>query len=1080
MTDIKNANISITANNQQAIQQTVKLEQSITNLHNEVNKTKIVVKDANSSWATFSQGLYSVIGNVKEFANATKSSLAYLREGADLAEAQKNFEAYTASIGISAENLMRRIRKATNNQVSDLNLMKSATNALRVAGIKDIDALEKLYQIADAKGDLLGLSLEETFNKIVNAITSGNGKALIELGMLPDSFTKASNSADLLKNRTEVLNEVIRKGTEDIASLNSVGETTSDKFNQLDAAFTNLNSELKICLSEFATPLITLMRDEGIPVLQDSLDLVKDYFSWVQKGNFSGAFDGKKLGQLGIAESKRIEIENLTKTKNQYQQDYNNVKNSWWLSDYNAQRISQNYGSRVTNKDEALEAIQFQIDQIDKQIEKANKDLNNFKENAKEEIKIEQKQAEEAEKTRIEKEKEAEEAEKRRKAEEKAKKLAEEAKKAEEERLKIAKERDALSQKLLNQYGNLANSIMPKFNGTEKEAYEVALNFAKAAGGIAVGFDKAAAKAKLMEQELENAEAYIDPIFASSDILTAKDRAAGFTNNIFGMMSGGLLTNVVSGQDFKEDFKKGYYSIREALENDLAYAVTSGITNSNIGEAMRNMVSSIASAKANSYGSTLLGGLFSGNGFAGLGGAVSGFVGSIAISAIANNWKKWFGDKGKEETRASNAATIERGSNAYLQTYAAMLNPFMTNSMYSNLLDARYNSIGNMYVSWKSSSRGGLAGVFGGKNYRDTTPQSTFDVIQAMEDAVDAIKDYNKQEEKRLDLLNAQGYGYSVLSQQVNALSDAVDRANWMNDSYSINWTGGEHFEIDLSDNIQDLKKAYYEALREYGSETANRSNTASSTFLSLFPYLNDFIYGGTDSYITGYDIKNRSGLLKFFGSVRYDPIYGYQDYQTDISNPLSALNYVTNASNMFADRNANRQLFELISTSGANQFNMQSLQYSDPLAYTEQYLTVLERSRDAAELVMERQKQIYFDASKTFEEQSAALEMYQQAQDQYYNSKLEILAQEQAKEEQIRKEEQQAALRSSERMEALLGFTGEIARTGNKVYILEGADQVGALKEMIKNYGNDPEALAALQSMLAAAQNKSKFGKIA
>lgn len=1068
MTDIKNANISITANNQQAIQQTVKLEQSITNLHNEVNKTKIVVKDANSSWATFSQGLYSVIGNVKEFANATKSSLAYLREGADLAEAQKNFEAYTASIGISAENLMRRIRKATNNQVSDLNLMKSATNALRVAGIKDIDALEKLYQIADAKGDLLGLSLEETFNKIVNAITSGNGKALIELGMLPDSFTKASNSADLLKNRTEVLNEVIRKGTEDIASLNSVGETTSDKFNQLDAAFTNLNSELKICLSEFATPLITLMRDEGIPVLQDSLALVKDYFSWVQKGNFSGAFDGKKLGQLGIAESKRIEIENLTKTKNQYQQDYNNVKNSWWLSDYNAQRISQNYGSRVTNKDEALEAIQFQINQIDKQIEKANKDLNNFKENAKEEIKIEQKQAEEAEKKRIEKEKEAEEAEKRRKAEEKAQKLAEEAKKAEEERLKIAKERDALSQKLLNQYGNLANSIMPKFNGTEKEAYEVALNFAKAAGGIAVGFDKAAAKAKLMEQELENAEAYIDPIFASSDKLTAKDRAAGFTNNIIGMMSGGLLTNVVSGQDFKEDFKKGYYSIREALENDLAYAVTSGITNSNIGEAMRNMVSSIASAKANSYGSTLLGGLFSGNGFAGLGGAVSGFVGSIAISAIANNWKKWFGDKGKEETRASNAATIERGSNAYLQTYAAMLNPFMTNAMYSNLLDARYNSIGNMHVSWKSSSRGGLAGVFGGKNYRDTTPQSTFDVIQAMEDAVDAIKDYNKQEEKRLDLLNAQGYGYSVLSQQVNALSDAVDRANWMNDSYSINWTGGEHFEIDLSDNIQDLKKAYYEALREYGSETAQRNTQTASTFLQLFPYMQQ-MYDG-EQFV-------RDGWI----SQRMNISYGHMEGRfADNDNPYSSYNAFEQNYLNYIDRNANKAMFEYVKEAGKEQFSLQSLQYSDPLAYTEQYLTILERSRDAAELVMQKQQEIYFDAARTYEEQSAALDMYQQAQDQYYNSKLEILAQEQAKEEQVRKEEQQAALRSSERMEALLGFTGEIARTGNKVYILEGADQVGALKEMIQNYGDDPEALAALQSMLAAAQNKSKFGKIA
>lgn len=1071
MTDIKNANISITANNQQAIQQTVKLEQSIANLHNEVNKTKIVVKDANSSWATFSQGLYSVVGNVKEFANATKSSLAYLREGADLAEAQKNFEAYTASVGISAENLMRRIRKATNNQLSDLNLMKSATNALRVAGIKDIDALEKLYQIADAKGDLLGLSLEETFNKIVNAITSGNGRALIELGILPDSFTRASNSADLLKNRAEFLNEVIRKGTEDIASLSSVGETTSDKFNQLDAAFTNLNSELKICLSEFATPLITLMRDEGIPVLQDSLALVKDYFSWVQKGNFSSAFDGKKLGQLGIAESKRIEIENLIKTKNQYQQDYNNVKNSWWLSDYNAQRISQNYGSRVTNKDEALEAIQFQINQIDKQIEKANKDLNNFKENAKKEIKTEQKQAEEAEKTRIEKEKEAEEAEKIRKAE--------------EERLKIAKERDALSQKLLNQYGNLANSIMPKFNGTEKEAYEVALNFAKAAGGIAVGFDKAVAKAKLMEQELKNAEAYIDPIFASSDKLTAKDRAAGFTNNIIDMMSGGLLTNVVTGHDFKDDFKKGYYSIREALESDLTYAVTSGIVNSNLGDALKSIVSSIAIGKANSYGSTLLGGLFSGKGFAGLGGAFSGFVGSLAVGAVASSLGSWWDsiskDKHKGEVLAANAETQERVSKALLNTYSVLLNPFLSSSDIQNIHNARYNPLNTYKISneYKDTEWHWLTGQ---STWKNTTPQSTYDTIARLESAINLANANSDRVKKEIELLETKGYSYQALSKSMDYLAEAFSRSQYMWENPTFSWTDGKKFSVDLSDSIQDLTKAYYDALKQYGQETASINTRNSSQYLAYAPFISQLYLGNTGtSGITHYP---DSGSVRVnirdvgFGDYEGVDVYDTYDKWGDDADIFKYKRFEEIASDYYEGRNANKAMFEMVKNVGENKYNLAALQINNPDAYAEEYLSFLERQMNAAAHIMQQQEQIYRDMTKTFEEQSAALGMYQQAQDQYYNSKLEILAQEQAKEEQIRKEEQQAALRSSERMEALLGFTGEIARTGNKVYILEGADQIGALREM-EQFIDDPEALAYVQRLITAALNKNKYGKI-
>ena len=144
-----------------------------------------------------------------------------------------------------------------------------------------------------------------------------------------------------------------------------------------------------------------------------------------------------------------------------------------------------------------------------------------------------------------------------------------------------------------------------------------------------------------------------------------------------------------------------------------------------------------------------------------------------------------------------------------------------------------------------------------------------------------------------------------------------------------------------------------------------------------------------------------------------------------------------------------------------------------------EAYLNVLERQKDAAELVMQQQEQIYLDMTKTFQEQQAALDTYQQAQDQYYNTKLEILAQERAKEEQLKKEEQQARLRSADRMEALLGFTGEMARTNNKIYILEGADQIGALREL-EQYIDDPEALSFVKRLMTAATNKNKYGKIA
>ena len=133
---------------------------------------------------------------------------------------------------------------------------------------------------------------------------------------------------------------------------------------------------------------------------------------------------------------------------------------------------------------------------------------------------------------------------------------------------------------------------------------------------------------------------------------------------------------------------------------------------------------------------------------------------------------------------ASNASTKERGSKAYLQTYAAMLNPYMTDEMLDDLYSTRWASSG-MVVSWKSKRRGGLAGLAGGKNYTDTTPQYTYDLISAMENAVKAVEKYNDKKEKELDLLNSQGYSYQVLTEQLDALSNTMDRIKYMGDEYT-------------------------------------------------------------------------------------------------------------------------------------------------------------------------------------------------------------------------------------------------------------------------------------------------------
>lgn len=402
-----NANITITSNNIQAIQQNTLLKQSFTSLNNVINKSKVVIENSNASWSDYAQGVYASVELIKKAGRGIKTAYDYLREGTNLLEAQQNFKSYTESIGKNADELVARFRKATRNQITDIELMKSATKALRVAGINDIEAIEKLYQIADAKGDLLGLSLQETFDKIVSAISSGNGKALNELGILPEKFSKVTNSADLLKNRTALLNEVIKQSKVDLDALSSVGETSSDKFNQFETSVSNLNTELKKCLADGAEPIIDFLRDDGIPVIKSTIDLIKtegvpvlktftsvlkDYYDWVSKGKFSGEFQGSKLGVQGVIEQKRLEIENLEKWKAEVQRDFDYLDKQWWLGDYDNERFARAYnaGNKFSGKSDALASIKSQLDTVDKLITDATNHLEKFKEEARTSVKVDQ------------------------------------------------------------------------------------------------------------------------------------------------------------------------------------------------------------------------------------------------------------------------------------------------------------------------------------------------------------------------------------------------------------------------------------------------------------------------------------------------------------------------------------------------------------------------------------------------------------------------------------------------------------------------------------------------------------------
>ncbi len=1059
MSNFKNANIAIAADVKNATSEIEKLSKSMGELNKSVSDSKKRIEESSSAWTSSAFKFNQYVQAISIAGSTLKSAMDFGKEISAFESVQNAFNRYADSVGISSNDLLQKLKTASGGIIDDLRIMQSASKAMAKGVTTDSAKLAELMQIANQKAKIFGKEGTETFNKLVDAINKGSKEALEELGVkLPEGFDKTTKGMTKAAKQSKILEEVLGQGKREIKAMGGELTDSSDSFARFETSIKNLKTSTGTLL----LPALSSVA-EGLTVI---INKIEDVIL-----GFNEIFKDKPDINYNLLTSKSITyFENKTKEELAALK-YEKLK----LSDasYKSNDPDTNRRSADTTRLASYENNIYRNKQKEAELDQQIKDKEA------ELINLQKKKTEALER----------EASIREQINFKIKEANEFAADGSEKTKQISDN----TRKALESFANLADTILPKMPKTEAEAYDLLVRITAQAGGMGVAFGKATDRIKNLNDELSDTlGALTDDLgnsFLGGGTNRILDATNAFNSRTFGEKATGIMSAVMSTGlnsvdifgningtkvDPKETAKKSF----GAIANQLTEVIISGVNGSNFADVMRSAIGSIASQKAQSYGSNILSSLFSGGGIAT--GALTGFVGSIAVSAIANNWEKWFGDHGKEETKKSNAETKERGSNAILQTYAAMLNPFMTDDMLNNLYDSRYAASGNLVVSYKSKRAGGLRGLVGGKNYTDTTPQRTYDLIAAMENAVDVIKDYNVKKEKELDLLSAQGYNYQVLTEQMNALADTMDRVGYMNDTYSDSWSSGEKFSIDLSDNIQDLKKAYYEALREYGSETASRKTRADTNFLNLFPYLDDTIYGGTVQYVAGYKETNRRLLSGALGYRRTTPIYGQYDFDAIISDPYSAYSYIENASNQLDDRNATRQMFELIKMAGSNQYELAALQYTDSAEYEKQYIEMLERSRTAAELVMKEQEQIYLDATQTFEQQSAALQMYQDAQNQYYSAKLEMLSAEQAKEEQIKKEEAAANLRRQEQMEALLGFTGEIARTGNNVYILEGADQVGALKEMIQQYGDNPEALAALQAMLSAAQSKAKFGKIA
>ena len=236
------------------------------------------------------RGLQDFSKNIKNIGNLIGASFAVgaiqdfaieaVKLGDQLNAATNGFKRF----GDAAD--LEKLRQATKNMVSDVQLMQQAIQAGNF-GIP-IEELGNLFAFAQQRAKETGQEVDYLTNSIVTGIGRKSPLILDNLGIsavqLKEKLGGVSAEAASIADVTRAVSEI---ATEELAKMGSSADDTSTKMQQLTVRWQNWKAEAGTAISSFVADVVK------------SYDTVTSYarlFSTLVGGSIAAAFNGPKQG----------------------------------------------------------------------------------------------------------------------------------------------------------------------------------------------------------------------------------------------------------------------------------------------------------------------------------------------------------------------------------------------------------------------------------------------------------------------------------------------------------------------------------------------------------------------------------------------------------------------------------------------------------------------------------------------------------------------------------------------------------------------------------------------------------------
>ena len=169
-------------------------------------------------------------------------------------QVEGQFRRTADNVGLSAERMMTAIRNATGGIIDDTALQAATTRSLALGVGRDMQQISTLWQLARLQARELVGAVDESFQRMTQAIAQGSAETLISSGFTIRSEQLFAKHAETLGITTAeidqntraqiVLNAVLEEGAQKLADADLATLNEAERLQQMQAELSNTTDNL--------------------------------------------------------------------------------------------------------------------------------------------------------------------------------------------------------------------------------------------------------------------------------------------------------------------------------------------------------------------------------------------------------------------------------------------------------------------------------------------------------------------------------------------------------------------------------------------------------------------------------------------------------------------------------------------------------------------------------------------------------------------------------------------------------------------------------------------------------------------